>query len=149
MEEKTRYEVIANKKNFIDIQDNESNTEIFFITEDNIEDLLNQQDQRIKELRKKGQQLKRQLAEKERQLELSEELLIKQEKEYDEQLEKQAKIYYKHLNQDKIEFAIEQLKEVKEYAYANYRKYSDYREHCYIDAVQLDKYIDNQINELK
>ena len=49
MEEKERYEIIVNKKNFIEIQDTESNADTF-ITEDNIEDLLNQQDKRIKEL---------------------------------------------------------------------------------------------------
>ena len=48
MEEKERYEVISNKKNFIEIQDIESNVDTF-ITEDTIEDLLNQQDKRIKE----------------------------------------------------------------------------------------------------
>ena len=61
MEEKERYEVIVNKKNFIEIQDTESNADTF-ITEDNIEDLLNQQD-------KENQQLKQQLAEKEKKIE--------------------------------------------------------------------------------
>ena len=53
MEGKERYEVISNKENFIEIQDTESNADIF-ITEDAIEDLLNQQD-------KENQQLKQQL----------------------------------------------------------------------------------------
>ena len=62
MEEKERYEVISNKKNFIEIQDIESNVDTF-ITEDTIEDLLNQQSKRIKELEQENQQLKLQLAE--------------------------------------------------------------------------------------
>ena len=45
--------------------------------------------------------------------------------------------------QDKISFAVEQLEKVKEYADIDYRK------HCYIGAVELDKFIDNQIKQLK
>lgn len=52
MEEKERYEIIVNKKNFIEIQDTESNADTF-ITEDNIEDLLNQQAEQIKDLKEK------------------------------------------------------------------------------------------------
>ena len=62
MEEKERYEVIVNKKNFIEIQDTESTADTF-ITEDNIEDLLNQQSKRIKELEQENKQLKQQLHE--------------------------------------------------------------------------------------
>ena len=56
MEEKERYEVISNKKNFIEIQDIESNVDTF-ITEDTIEDLLNQQSKRIKELEQENREL--------------------------------------------------------------------------------------------
>ena len=68
MEEKERYEVISNKKNFIEIQDIERNVDTF-ITEDTIEDLLNQQSNRIKELEQENQQLKQQLAEKDKEIE--------------------------------------------------------------------------------
>ena len=46
-------------------------------------------------------------------------------------------------NQDKISFAVEQLEKVKEFADIDFRK------NCYINAVELDKFIDNQIEELK
>lgn len=41
------------------------------------------------------------------------------------------------------DFAIEQLEKVKKYADIDFRK------NCYIDAVGLDKFIDNQIKGLK
>ena len=59
-----------------------------------------------------------------------------------EQFQQRVK-YFSEKDQDKISFAVEQLEKVREYADIDYRK------HCYIDAVQLDKYIDNQIKQLK
>ena len=43
---------------------------------------------------------------------------------------------------DRVEFAIKELEKVKEYADIDFRK------NCYINAVELDKFIDNQIKQL-
>ena len=56
---------------------------------------------------------------------------------------KELRYKVKQHDQDKISFAVEQLEKVKKYADI------DYRNHCYIDAVKLDKFINNQIEELK
>lgn len=63
---------------------------------------------------KQIEQLKQQISEKDK---IYVESLIKLEKESEEQLEKQATIYYRHLkekDQEKIEFAVEQILDIKE-----------------------------------
>jgi chromosome segregation ATPase len=78
--------------------------------------------------------LQEQLTEKDEQCVQS---LIEQEKEYDKQLEKQATIHYRHLkemNQDKISFAINELR--------NVRKFADGR-------TYLAHYINNRVDELR
>ncbi len=44
---------------------------------------------------------------------------------------------------DRIEFTIKELEKVKEFADIDFRK------NCYINAVELDKFVDNQIKQLK
>ena len=66
----------------------------------------------------------------------------KQIEKLNKRIKKQVDNSYKIIQNCK-ELQIEELEKVKEYADIDYRK------HCYIDAVQLDKYIDNQIKQLK
>ena len=110
------------------------------------------------------EQLKQQLAEKENTIEFYETYLkakdeVREEskKWYEKQLAEKDKAHMEamqnalndfltlrqELNEDKISFAVEQLEKVKEYADIDFRK------NCYINAVELDKFINNQIEELK
>ena len=131
MEEKERYEVISNKKNFIEIQDIESNVDTF-ITEDAIEDLLNQQD-------KENKQLKQQLAEKEK--ELAEYTDINNT--LNSELQEKCILCEEEHNQDKISFAVEQLTLLKNTIVNKMNNpYSVNIKHILSD-------FDNQINELK
>ena len=77
-------------------------------------------------------------------------MLIKQEKEYDEQLEKQSKIHYRHLKekkQDKISFAVEQLRQVQKYIITDEKDM--FGMPYLMKSSYIYDYIDNQINELK
>lgn len=68
--------------------------------------------------------------------------LAEKEKQYNDFSIYEAK-FRKTLGNWQNQVAIERLEKVKDYADV------DYRNHCYIDAVKLDKFIDNQIEELK
>lgn len=88
------------------------------------------------------QQLKQQLAEKDKEIEhLKDGLNMCQSiKRYDigEMLTENTK-----LKQHQTQLAIQELEKVKKYAD------KDFREHCYIDTVQLVIFINQQIKELK
>ena len=97
-----------------------------------------------------------QLAEKEKQItELQKQLAEKDEEieELNDKLEWKSKWlkiadnmvgHYEKSNQDKISFAIEQLEKVKMYI-DDHAYYIDEREF----GIEINEYIDNQINELK
>lgn len=68
--------------------------------------------------------------------------LAEKEKQYNNFCIYEAK-FRKTLGNWQNQVAIEQLEKVKEYADIDFRK------NCYINAVELDKFIDNQIEELK
>ena len=95
------------------------------------------------------EELKQQLAEKEKEIKSlrTRQFIDMTEKEmlelkiatHNQDLKKIRDIF----NQSHNQTAIEVLEKVKEYADIDYRK------HCYINAVELDKYIDKQIKELK
>lgn len=86
-------------------------------------------------------QLKQQLAEKEKEID---NLQDKLHHYYEETLNKGTCGLCEYLRGEyKTAFAIEQLEKVKKYADIDYRK------NCYINAVELDKYIDQKIKQLK
>ena len=92
-------------------------------------------------------ELKAKLAEKDK---IYVESLIKLEKESEEQLEKQATIHYRHLkekDQEKIEFAVEQLEKVKNYIIGN-ETYT-FGDYPIVYVEDMTEAIDNQIKQLK
>ena len=86
-----------------------------------------------------NQKLKQQLAEKEKEYQSFKKIADENVNYLKNRILEETRNH----NQDKIAFCIEQLEKVKIYADIDFRK------HCYIDAVQLDKFIDNQIKHLK
>ena len=90
-------------------------------------------------LNKRYQEIKRQLEEKEETIEKINKEFVQAVKDWKSLVERK--------NQEKISFSVEQLEKVKEILIQNAD--IDFRKNCYINAVELDKFIDNQINELK
>lgn len=91
-------------------------------------------------------QLKQQLAEKEKTIEEINKEFVQAVKDWKSLVEKKNKDIVELEEHDNLyhnQLAIEQLEKVKKYADI------DFRENCYIDAVGLDKFIENQIKELK
>lgn len=101
-----------------------------------------------KETLKENEQLKQQLAEKEREIEKYKELCTISKLE-DLQVEN---MLLKGKNQDKISFCIEQLEKVKN-KFNGKRPIDDLANEVGLElgytATQIQKYIDNQIEELK
>lgn len=100
--------------------------------------------------------LKMQLAEKEEYIkynipklieanEMMSKQLAEKEKEETKRMQDFEKGCQEYYSSDKYkkDFAIAELEKVKSWADIDYRK------HCYINAVELDKYINQQIKELK
>ena len=150
MEEKERYKL----NSFDDIYDNEFDD---YLLEDfqtsqlqNIVDLLNQQDEQIKELDKENQQLKQQLAEKDKEIEYYK----KQVKKLNNEAQKYFEDAYCNdfQKQDKISFCIEKFQETKKSLRDKVCLMGN-DTHCYLqnaihwqDVVAI---IDNQIASLK
>jgi DNA repair exonuclease SbcCD ATPase subunit len=86
--------------------------------------------------------LKQQLAEKDDLIKQTIKFYSDDFVEKDKEL-KELRYIVKSKEQDKTSFAVEQLEKVKKYADIDYRK------NCYIGAVELDKYIDQLIAEIK
>lgn len=89
--------------------------------------------------------LEAKLAEKDKEIErlknlfkLNNEVVINQGKEIFD-----LRVQVLQQNQNQTQLAIQELEKVNEYAD------EDFRKHCYIDAVQLEKFINQQIKELK
>ena len=140
MEEKERYEIHIYDDVCVDLYDNGVLDKSINDTY-KLEELLNQQSKRIKELEQENQQLKQQLAEKDKEIEKysNANIIVVGERSQGKKHLMQIKI--KELQDQK---AIEQLEKVKENAWQSATDIS-----CLLDYTELAKIIDNQIKELK
>lgn len=137
---KKRFEVLDNGKNFITIKENSKAD--FFITEDNIEDFLNEQFKEIKELQEEIKKWKKYLAQSE------------ENRKFEQEKKNIAWARVGELKQTQNSKAIEVLDKVKEYC-ENWKQYADYYNYVLLEETggvrtiqTLYEFINNQITEL-
>ena len=146
MEEKERYEIHIYDDICVDLYDNGVLDKSINDTY-KLEELLNQQDKRIKELEEENEQLKKQLAEKEKEITKlkSENHALMSDNAYQEadifELIQNPAIQ----NQDKISFAVEQIIKTKETLIKFLQNDGFYENEWY----DLFDEIDNQFKQLK